>query len=88
MWQSESFLSFPALLGWLNAHRIRPSDCKILVAVDDHGRQRYHVLYVDEDGSLERVGVAEASVGGLSTADSGDVLDEAEAIIHDAQRES
>lgn len=88
MWAAESFATLELLLGFLNERRIRASRCKVVVARDAEGAQRFHLLFqIEDDPLLEMAAVAQAETEPLVGADGDDAVDAAEAIIAEAQRD-
>ncbi len=87
MWKTEQFSSVEDVVDFLNGRGLRPERIKLAVGRGDSGRQVFHLLYEEEDSSLVGVAVAEADVPEIAPGDVGGVMDEAEAIIADAQRD-
>lgn len=87
MWKAETFATLEALLAGLNQRAMEPAACKIVVADDEHGAQHFHLLYVENGRPLVGVAVAEAEVNGLEGSAPEEAVDEAEAIIADAQND-
>lgn len=88
MWVSESFRSLPLLLDFANDRRVRIERAQIVVAHDETGAEVFHLIFEptkEPDLALTAVAVAEAEVA--EPAEAEEVVDEAEAIIHDAQRD-
>lgn len=87
MWKAEEFSGVDEVVSFLNGRGLRPEQVKVAVARGEGGGQVFHLLYEDEDRSLVGVAAAEAEVPEIGGADLGGVVDEAEAIIAEAQRE-
>jgi hypothetical protein len=88
MWVAESFRSLGLLLGFVNDRRLPIERAKVVVSREEGGAEVFHLLYepVDEpERALAAVAAAEAELPDEVEAE--DVVDEAEAIIHDAQRD-
>lgn len=86
MWSSETFASLNLLLDYLNAHRIQAERCKIVVLEAAPGGPGYHLL-MQTEGDLDPpvLAVAQGEAEAPTAPERGPVVDEAEAIIHDAQ---
>lgn len=89
MWQSQSFPSVELALAFVNEHRLRADQFKVMAARWGWGsRLVVWVLYqADEAGLAGVTTAAAAEPEPLSSPVAGNVVDEAEAIIADAQRE-
>jgi hypothetical protein len=88
MWTSETFASLDQLIGYLNEHRIRSERCKIVVVETGHGGSGFHLLIqAESDPDPQLLAVAQAETSPLPTPERGQVVDEADAIISDAQRD-
>lgn len=88
MWVSESFRSLELLVDFANDRRVGIERAQVVVAHDETGAEVFHLLFEptkDPDLALTAVAVADAEVPAPAVTE--DVVDEAEAIIHDAQRD-
>lgn len=88
MWIAERFRSLELLLGFANDRRLPIERAKVIVTRDEGGAEVFHLLYepVDEpERALAAVAAAEADFP--DEVEAVEVVDEAEAIIHDAQRD-
>jgi len=88
MWVSESFRSLPLLLDFANDRGVRIERAQVVVARDETGAEVFHLLFEptkEPDLALAAVAVADVEVP--EPAEVEEVVDEAEAIIHDAQRD-
>ena len=83
----ESFATIELLIDFLNDRRLAADQCKIVAARDDDNAQVFHVLYVQFEGVLAEVAVAQVGLEQPSADDADDAVDAAEAIIADAQRD-
>lgn len=92
MWQSETFPTIAALVAALNRRGLAAADCKVVAADDGRGGDMFHLLFVEDGRPLVGVAVGDADAeadamgNGIAGAGTDDVLDEAEAIIADAQQ--
>ena len=88
MWTSETFTSLDQLIDYLNEHRIRAEYCKIVVVEARRGTPTFHLLIqAESDPDPKLLAVAQAEAEPPITPERGQVVDEAEAIISDAQRD-
>lgn len=88
MWIAESFRSLGLLLGFANDRGVPIERAKVVVTRDEGGAELFHLLYepLDDPGlALAAVAAAEADLP--EVVEPEDAVDEAEAIIHDAQRD-
>ncbi len=90
MWSLESFRTLDLLLAFLNDRGLRAAQCKVVSDSSENGERLYHLLYEtapDDSGLQAREAAVEVELLPVAGTDGGDVVDLAEQIIHDAQRE-
>ena len=90
MWTSESFRSLRLLVAFLNDRKLRPEQCKVMVAPEEGDGMVYHLLYdtdLDDGSKGMQKAAVEVDLQPVAATDEGDAVDLAERIIHDAQRE-
>jgi len=90
MWILESFRTVDLLVAFLNDRKLRSDEYKVVAAAGETGESIYHVLYevdIEDPGFQAQEAAVEVAQMTVAGSDAGGVVDLAEQIIHDAQRE-